>query len=96
MFTPIRTERLLIRPFLQGDAAGLAARRTDPPVAKFQNRTLPFTLERAEEVVSELVAMEGLENEEWWMAVPETDRAVDRGPPVARGGPRPRRPTLAV
>ncbi|MGH8914720.1 MAG: GNAT family N-acetyltransferase [Acidimicrobiia bacterium] len=78
MFTPIRTERLLIRPFTPDDAAGLAARRNDPTVAEYQNWLLPFTMERAEEIVAELVAMEGPVNEEWWMAVvcdPESGEA---------------------
>ena len=69
MFTPIRTDRLLIRPFVPEDAASLAARRNDPEVARLQNWELPFSLERAEKLVSELVAMEGPANDEWWMAV---------------------------
>jgi RimJ/RimL family protein N-acetyltransferase len=68
VFTPIRTERLLIRPFSGADAAGLASRRNDPEVAKYQNWEQPYSLEQAEELVSELVAMDGPENEEWWMA----------------------------
>lgn len=76
MFTPIRTRRLLIRPFTTADAAGLSARRSDPAVAKFQNWTLPYTFEKAEQVVSELVAMDGPRNDDWWMAIvcdPESD-----------------------
>ena len=60
MFTPIRTERLLIRPFRLEDAAGLAERRNDPTVAKYQNWLLPFTTEQAEKIVSEVVASPGL------------------------------------
>jgi len=69
VFTPIRTDRLLIRPFVADDAASLAARRNDPEVARLQNWEHPFSLERAEKLVSELVAMEGPANDEWWMAV---------------------------
>ena len=69
MFNPIRTERLLIRPFQVEDVAGLIARRNDPAVAKFQDWELPFTAERAEKIVAELVAMDGPTNGEWWMAV---------------------------
>lgn len=78
MFSPIRTARLLIRPFRSDDAAGLAARRNDPKVAEFQNWTLPYPREEAERVVSELVAMDGPKNDEWWMAVvcdPDTGEA---------------------
>lgn len=79
MFTPIRTERLLIRPFRPEDAAALAARRNDPVVAEYQNWTLPYSTEQAEKTVSELAAMNGPRNEEWWMAVvadPDTDEAL--------------------
>lgn len=69
MFTPIRTERLVIRPFTTADADGLAARRNDPEVARYQDWTLPYELEQAESVVSRLIAMDGPANGEWWMAV---------------------------
>ncbi len=69
MFEPIRTKRLLIRPFRSGDAASLEARRNDPLVAKYQNWAVPFTTEQAETVEAELVAMDGPQDEEWWMAV---------------------------
>jgi len=68
VFTPIRTERLLIRPFRRGEAVDLAERRSDPEVARYQDWTLPYPLDRAEKLVSELVAMDGPANDEWWMA----------------------------
>lgn len=68
MFTPIRTRRLLIRPFEAADAAGLAARRNDPEVAKYQDWTVPYPLETAEKLVADVVAMDGPTNGEWWMA----------------------------
>ena len=78
MFTPIRTERLTIRPFRRDDAGGLAERRNDPQVARYQNWTLPYSRERAEEIVTQLVAMDGPEDGKWWMAIvgdPDTDEA---------------------
>ena len=69
MFEPITTERLTIRSFLAEDAAGFAARRNDPEVARFQNWTLPFPVEKAEEIVGELIEMDGPANDEWWMAI---------------------------
>ena len=69
MFTPIRTERLLIRAFEPDDAEGLWQRRNDPVVARYQNWELPFPRERVDRIVSELVAMDGPENDEWWMAI---------------------------
>ena len=68
MFIPIETQRLLIRSVVPEDARLLAERRSEPKVAKYQNWTLPFPLERAEKMVSEIMAMDGPENEEWWMA----------------------------
>ena len=69
MFTPIRTDRLLIRAFETADLAGLMARRNDPAAAKYQDWEFPYPLEQAEKVVSELVAMSGPEKDEWWMAI---------------------------
>jgi RimJ/RimL family protein N-acetyltransferase len=68
VFTPIKTQRLLIRSVVPEDARLLAERRSDPQVAKYQNWTLPYPLERAEKRISEIVSMDGPGNEEWWMA----------------------------
>jgi RimJ/RimL family protein N-acetyltransferase len=78
VFTPIRTKRLLIRPFRSEDASGFAARRNDPEVARYQDWELPYSMERAEKTVADLVSMEGPKDKEWWMAVvsdPDTDEA---------------------
>ena len=75
MFTPIRTRRLLLRRFEPDDLAAYHARRADPDVARYQDWELPYPMERAEKVVSTMVAMDGPENDKWWMAVvcdPET------------------------
>jgi len=68
VFTPIETSRLLIRPLVAEDAPDLARRRSDPEVAKYQNWTIPYPVERAETLVASNVAMDGPENGEWWMA----------------------------
>lgn len=68
VFTPIRTERLLIRAMAADDAASLATRRNDPDVARYQNWTTPFPIEKAKEIATEVAAMDGPENDEWWMA----------------------------
>ena len=78
MFAPTRTERLLIRPFELNDLAEYHARRNDPEVARYQDWELPYPMERAEKVVSAQAAMDGPENDEWWMAVvcdPDTGEA---------------------
>lgn len=74
MFKPIETDRLTLRAFTPGDAEGLVARRNHPEVARYQNWPLPFTEAQADQIVSELVEMDGPENDEWWMAI-VVDRA---------------------
>ena len=69
MFTPIRTQRLLIRPFQPDDLEAYHARRADPDVARYQDWELPYPMERAEKVVSTMVSMDGPENDKWWMAI---------------------------
>jgi RimJ/RimL family protein N-acetyltransferase len=69
MFAPIRTERLTIRAFAEGDAQGLWERRNEPEVARFQNWSVPFPRERIAALVDELIGMDGPTNEEWWLAV---------------------------
>ena len=79
MFNPIRTKRLLIRPFKADDLEPFLARRNDPQVAEYQNWTLPFPRERAEKIVSELMGVEGPQVDEWWMATiadPKTDEPL--------------------
>ena len=66
-FEPLRTERLLLRPMRTDDAVAMAARRSDPDVARYQNWTTPYPLERAQTMVDEIVAMDGPTDGEWWM-----------------------------
>lgn len=77
MFTPIETDRLLIRRFTADDIDGLVARRNHPEVARYQNWEVPYTRERAESAVGELIKMDGPVNDEWWMAA-VVDRASGR------------------
>jgi RimJ/RimL family protein N-acetyltransferase len=69
VFDPIQTERLLIRPFQLEDTAQFAERRNHPEVARYQNWSLPFPMSKAEEIVGELVEMDGPVDEDWWMAI---------------------------
>jgi RimJ/RimL family protein N-acetyltransferase len=63
----LTTERLLLRPARASDAVHLAARRSDPEVARHQTWTPPYPLDRAEALIAEHMAMEGPEDDEWWM-----------------------------
>jgi RimJ/RimL family protein N-acetyltransferase len=79
LFKPIRSERLLIRPFRPDDIAAFAAWHNDPDVARYQDWETPYSMERAEETVSELIEMDGPKDKEWWSAViadPDTDGAL--------------------
>lgn len=78
-FTPIRTQRLVIRPMRRDDTEALWRRRNDPEVARYQNWTLPFGREKAIDLVESVVAMDGPTNDEWWMATiadPVTDEPI--------------------
>lgn len=68
MFTPIGTERLTIRAMDPNDAVALQRRRNTPEVAVFQDWAVPSTLEDARDVVASMSAMDGPEDDEWWMA----------------------------
>jgi RimJ/RimL family protein N-acetyltransferase len=69
VFSPIRTKRLLIRPFREDDIDGFLERRNDPDVARYQDWELPYSRERAERVVEQVVGLAGPEEGEWWMAI---------------------------
>jgi RimJ/RimL family protein N-acetyltransferase len=69
MFTPITTERLVIRPFTEGDVDNFHARRDDPDVALYQDWVTPYPYEDAERIVASLVEMEGPERDGWWMVI---------------------------
>jgi RimJ/RimL family protein N-acetyltransferase len=76
VFTPIRTERLLIRPFQEDDIDSYLERRSDPDVARYQDWELPCSRERAERAVEAVMGLAGPEEGEWWMAIvcdPETE-----------------------
>lgn len=79
MFAPLETPRLTIRPFVLEDVDVLWHRRNDPLVTKYQNWETPFPIGKTASLVASLVAMDGPENDEWWMAM-----VVDRttGEPV--------------
>ncbi len=66
-FSPIATDRLVLRPLVEDDAESLAKRRSDPLVAEYQNWVQPFPRERAERMVTSLIEMAGPANEEWYM-----------------------------
>ena len=71
MFTPLRTDRLTIRPVEPTDLDALVARRNDPETARYQSWTVPFPRDAAEQLLTGAAAMEGPEDDTWWMATIE-------------------------
>lgn len=67
MFAAIRTERLTLRPVRADDTAALAARRSDPEVARYQDWIAPFSIDRARAIVTDAVALDGPTLDDWWM-----------------------------
>ena len=49
------------------DADGLHERRNDPEVSRYQDWVLPYPLEKAQQVVGDMAAMDGPCEGEWWM-----------------------------
>ena len=77
MATEITTERLVLRDPVSADAPALAARRSDPAVARYQSWNAPFSLEQAEPMVTDAPGLSGLVVDEWSMVtVAERDGAV--------------------
>ncbi|MFK8023715.1 MAG: GNAT family N-acetyltransferase [Ilumatobacter sp.] len=66
-FESITTERLVVRPMRADDVESLWERRNDPTTARFQNWTLPYARERAQELVDGVVALDGVPPANGWM-----------------------------
>lgn len=65
-FEPIHTERLILRPSRLSDADAAYQRRRLPEVARYQDWEMPYTLERAERRMAEVVAMDGPVDGKGW------------------------------
>lgn len=70
-FTPLHSERLLLRPLTDDDAEDLALRRSDPTTAEFQSWTVPFTVERARELIAKANQHGGPVEGAWYQAAVE-------------------------
>lgn len=78
-FDAIETERLSIRPMVAGDVGALFTRRNDPTTAEFQNWTLPYARERAQHLVDEMLAHDGVPPGNGWFQLAVDDR-IDGSP----------------
>jgi RimJ/RimL family protein N-acetyltransferase len=52
-FLPIATERLVLRRFTPADAAGLAAYRSEPAVARYQSWATPYSVSAAQRLIGQ-------------------------------------------
>lgn len=52
---PFETPRLILRAFRPDDAAAFSAYRSEPEVARFQGWSAPYSLEQAQEFVTEMM-----------------------------------------
>jgi RimJ/RimL family protein N-acetyltransferase len=87
-FDRLHTRRLVLRRFTAEDADSLTRYRSIPEVARFQGWDAPFALERAQAMVTSLVAHEPDEPGEWYqLAIALRD---DPGRLVGDCGFRPR------
>ncbi len=77
MATEITTERLILRDPEPSDAPALAARRSDPDVARYQSWNVPFPIEEAESMVTHAPGLSGLVVDEWSM-VTVAERDADK------------------
>jgi RimJ/RimL family protein N-acetyltransferase len=73
-FEPIRTERLILRRPVLGDADAAYARRSLPEVARYQDWEMPYTRERAEKSMAKAAAMDGpVDGEGWCVTVVDAE-----------------------
>ena len=77
-FEPIRTERLILRRPLVGDADAAYLRRSLPEVARYQDWEMPYTMERAERSTAKSAAMEGPAVGQGWTITVVDAQAPDR------------------
>src|SRR5687767_7625047 len=73
---PITTERLHLRMMRSSDAAVLSAYRNLPEVAKFQDWSLPYTIEHARTMLTPQDSIDDVTAGEWVQVAIERDGVV--------------------
>jgi RimJ/RimL family protein N-acetyltransferase len=66
-FAPLLTADVLLRPVRASDITPLVDRRNDPEVAHYQDWTIPYPVERAEQSLTRAMELDGPTPGEWWM-----------------------------
>ncbi len=79
-FEPLATERFVIRPIRPDDVEALWRRRNDASTAEYQNWTLPYSRDRAQQLVDEMVGFDAQPPPDGWIQLAIDDAAS--GAPV--------------
>ena len=74
-FTPLITERLVLRPFTEDDAEDFALRRSDPETAAYQAWRVPYSVEKAHELIREVTRKDGPTPGGWYQL--DVERRAD-------------------
>ncbi len=100
-FREHRSDRLMIRRFRAGDAAALAAYRSDPAVARYQSWDIPFSHAQAQSFIETLEAADPDSPGEWFqfalveaatgVHIGDVAAGVDVDHALSVGTPRPSR-----
>jgi RimJ/RimL family protein N-acetyltransferase len=76
MHLPIETPQFRLRSYRRSDAAVAAEHRSDPTTAQWQSWAVPYSVEKAQQMIDSVMALDGPTAGEWWelvVAEPATD-----------------------
>lgn len=76
MFLPIETPAFRLRAYRPSDVAVVAEHRSDPTTAEWQSWAVPYSVEKAQQLIDSVMALDGPTPGEWWelvIADPTTD-----------------------
>ncbi|MFV0286268.1 MAG: GNAT family N-acetyltransferase [Demequina sp.] len=73
-FAPLDTERLTLRPMTLDDAEDMAERRSDTTTAQYQAWKAPYSVERARDLITELLTRPGPTPGNWYQLAVERKR----------------------
>jgi RimJ/RimL family protein N-acetyltransferase len=66
MHLPIETSTFRLRAYQPSDAPAVAELRSDPTTAEWQSWPVPYSLEKAQEMVDSVMKLDGPTPGEWW------------------------------
>jgi RimJ/RimL family protein N-acetyltransferase len=76
MHLPIEMPTFRLRPYRPSDVTAVAEHRSDPTTAQWQSWAAPYSVERAQQLIDSVMALDGPTRGEWWelvIADPTTD-----------------------